>query len=83
MKVKKELIGYFDNAEQLEPAYDPGLAIDCLICNFRLSKPVKTISLLKPGDPKSYFYRTHKSCYENLSATAITDLDSTILSDLN
>lgn len=55
-------IGYFSKPEQEKPTYDPGLDIKCLVCNKKLSMPIKTISFLVPNDQRSYFYRLHKIC---------------------
>lgn len=74
--------GYFDDPTQLKPTYDPELEVDCPICNQPLNYPtrqVKTISLMAEGDSRSYFYRTHKTCYENLSPQEVTNLDSIII----
>ncbi len=73
------LYGYFDQPFQETPAYDPGLEVACPICGCRLSRPMKTISLLAEGDTRSYFYRVHQPCYEKLSPEQISDLDGLIL----
>ncbi|MGB8644453.1 MAG: hypothetical protein WCF84_04400 [Anaerolineae bacterium] len=71
--------GYFDRPEQTVPAYDPGLEVDCPICRFPLSHPVKSISLLAVGDSRSFFYRVHKYCWEPLSPEQQTAIDSQIV----
>lgn len=71
--------GYFTNATDETPAYDPGLNVPCPICHTLLSMPVKSISLMAVGDSRSYFYRTHKQCYENLSEQEVSDLDGLII----
>lgn len=71
--------GYFDDVDQEYPAYDPGLSINCPICERLLSAPMKTISVMLEGDSRSYFYRTHKACYESLSEEEATALDSQIV----
>lgn len=71
--------GYFDDPAQTEPTYDPGLEIDCPVCHKPLATPYKTISLMVPGDDRSYFYRTHRACYANLTLEQETELDSLII----
>jgi hypothetical protein len=76
--------GYFDDPSQQEPAYDPGLKINCPICETPLNYPankVKTICLMpyQAGSTRSYFYRTHKDCFDALSPEEQTNLDSQII----
>lgn len=71
--------GYFLNASQEVPEYDPGLNVNCPICEALLSSPMKTISVLLVGDDRSFFYRTHKACYENLTEDEQTKLDSLVV----
>ncbi len=74
-----KIYGYFTSPDQSEPAYEPGLEVDCPICHERLSHPMKTVSLMLEGDNRSYFYRVHKSCFENLSDVEVGNLDGLIL----
>lgn len=69
------LIGYYDDPSQATPTYNPGLNVPCVICFKPLSAPMKTISLMMPGDHRSYFYRAHKACYEALPEAEIADLE--------
>lgn len=71
--------GYFLNADQDVPEFDPGLNVSCPVCERLLSPPLKTISVLLEGDDRSFFYRTHKACYENLTGDEKTKLDSVIV----
>lgn len=71
--------GYFTNANQEVPEYDPGLNVDCPICEKLLAAPMKTISVLLEGDDRSFFYRTHKTCYESLTEDEQTKLDSLVV----
>ena len=52
--------GYFDRVEQTEPAFDPGLDVECLACHKALSHQMATVSVLIFN--RSYFYRLHDSC---------------------
>lgn len=71
--------GYFSSADQDLPEFDPGLDIDCLVCSKRLEPPLKTISLFVPNTDRSYFYRTHRNCYDSLSDNQKTMLDSQLV----
>ncbi|CAG0946253.1 hypothetical protein ANRL1_02870 [Anaerolineae bacterium] len=75
--------GYFASPLSEAPDYDPGLEVECPVCYCRLSHPVKTISVMAEGDSKSYFYRTHKSCYDNLTPENETELDSFIIDTIS
>lgn len=68
MTLKNPYLGYYEGAAP-EPAYDPGIEIDCFLCMEPLeSKPRQTTSLVaENGGNRSYFYRVHKTCWENLS----------------
>ena len=71
--------GYFTDAAQTQPAFDPGLEVPCPVCGEHLSPPLKTISLMLEGDARSYFYRTHKSCYESLGMERRGALDGLLV----
>jgi hypothetical protein len=75
----KSIYGYFSEAHQEEPTYDPGLDVDCPICHQRLSRPMKTISLMLEHDDRSYFYRVHKACYDALTPDEQSVYDSVII----
>lgn len=68
MKKINPFLGYYEGAEQ-EPTVDPGLDIDCFVC----IKPLKdkrrstTSFVASTGGARSYFFRTHKECWDNLS----------------
>lgn len=71
------IFGYFEMAGQIEPAFDPGPEVLCPYCTKQLGKPLKTISLMRPGSGKSYFYRAHKDCYEKADPEEIQHIEST------
>lgn len=81
MSIRTDIFGWFDDHGPL-PAHDPGLNVNCLICAKPLTAPVKTISLMKQGDNRSFFYRCHKACYENLPASEISDLESSLIDNI-
>lgn len=70
------VFGFFDKADQITPAFDPGLDVLCPFCLRQLSAPMKTISFWLPGDARSYFYRSHKACYEGATPEAISQIES-------
>lgn len=58
------MFGYFES-NSASPTFDPGVNIPCLLCKKALSAPMKTISFMRAdARDRSYFYRTHKDCYE-------------------
>jgi hypothetical protein len=78
------IYGYFDDALQEKPAYDPGLEVSCPFCNEKINNGIGhtkiiTVSVMRPGDVRSYFYRAHKECYMAAPAEKIMELDSVVL----
>lgn len=76
-----KLYGYFDDPEQTEPVFDPGLDVFCPVCYQKLTgfRQIVTISLLVEGDNRSYFYRVHKGCHMNLDEAQQSNLDGLII----
>lgn len=67
------LIGYFAEATQTEPAYDPPHDGPCLVCWQPLTPgDVRTVSLA-PGEAAraSVFYRVHASCADTPEAELV------------
>lgn len=73
--------GWFDKESQTYPTFDPGLEVNCPVCGLTLSPEVVTLSVMRVGSPRSYFYRVDKGCYEGLSDDQKTALDSVIVDD--
>lgn len=74
------IYGYFDDALQTQPAFDPGLNVACPICGMDLDPvDLRTISLAVPKDARSYFYRVHRSCHEPLTETERTRIDGLLI----
>lgn len=73
------IFGYFDDYYQTEPAYDPGLEVDCPVCNKQLSRPVWTVSFFVPGDNRSYFYRMHRACRATLSDAEASNYEQIVV----
>ena len=63
------IFGYYTSADQdpRSPTYDPGLAVPCPICLRQLAAPLKTVSLMKIGDNRAFFFRAHKGCWDEAS----------------
>lgn len=74
------IYGYFTDANQSQPAFDPGLDVACPICGRNLSAvDVRTISLAVPKDTRSYFYRVHRSCHEPLTEVERSKVDGLLI----
>ena len=76
----KNIYGYFSAFEQTTPDRDPGLNVPCPICQKVIGShtpdsPIKTISIFVEGDSRSYFYRVHKPCYDDLNPEQQNQLD--------
>ena len=77
------IYGYFTDASQTDPVFDPGLHVPCPICTAELDPvDVRTISLMVPGDSRSYFYRVHRSCHEPLSEAERIRVDGILIDAL-
>ena len=79
-KVTSPKVGYFKNPEDKKPFFDPGIdGVPCPICGCGLMRfDLKTISVADTGRTVSLFYRTHKSCYDELSTEQQLALDSAV-----
>lgn len=77
-KIRNDIFGWFNDTDCV-PTHDPGLEVNCVICGKPLSLPVKTISLMVVGDMGSYFYRTHKECYEQLDEKEISAIEGSLI----
>jgi len=73
------IFGYFDDPSQQSAAYDPGLTALCPHCLRVLDLPVITISLMRQGSPRSYFYRVHRSCHLRANSTDIQRVESSLI----
>ncbi len=88
-----ELFGYFDNNSDT-PTYDPGINVPCVLCFKSLNYPIEKIvttsfSAFFDYAEKSYFYRAHKSCYEEAEKTFdekgdsdVSNLEASIMAEL-
>ena len=59
------IYGWFDDADQTDPTYEPPRDAPCLFCGGPVhAEDVRTHSLLRPDEyaARSYFYRTHRTC---------------------
>lgn len=67
--------GWFDDASQEKPTFDPPHNAPCPFCGKRiLGNDVATHSLMYRGEyaARSYFYRTHRTCADgDASRTAM------------
>lgn len=74
-----DVFGFFDNERQQVPAYDPGLNVPCPYCLRKLERPVRTISLMVPGDARSFFYRAHKQCSVDATPQQTEQIESSLI----
>lgn len=78
-----KIFGWYDDPHATEPAREPGFDVQCPHCGERVGRhvdrPIKTVSLHRPGSDRSYFYRVHKDCRERATADEICDIDSVVI----
>lgn len=80
--IRLDIFGWFDNNDYEKPAHDPGLDTICMICGKKLSPMMKTVSLMKEGDTRSYFYRVHKDCYLSLTEEEILEYEGSLIDNI-
>ena len=62
------IVGHFDRPGETIPSFDPGLDVPDIVCWRPLrDKPRVTVSLMGVGGDRSYFFRSHKECWEALT----------------
>jgi hypothetical protein len=75
------IFGFFTEASQHEPAYDPGRSVLCPFClNVLGDGDVRCTSLLVPGTERSYFYRYHFGCHDEKAAE---DIEGSLIDSLS
>lgn len=76
--MSNSIYGWFDDATQTTPTYDPPHDAPCLFCGEPVNlDDVRTHSMMYTAGyaRRSYFYRTHRSCDEtDLTHTAMDDV---------
>ena len=68
--------GWFDDADQVEPSYEPPRDAPCPFCGRPVTADdVRTHSLAYVGQyaARSYFYRTHRTCAERDATQSAAD----------
>lgn len=74
MRSENLIFGWFDDAAQKAPSHDPPHDAPCLFCGSAIhAEDVRTHSLMYAGEyaARSYFYRTHRTCADRNSDTAV------------
>lgn len=73
------VVGYFDRPGD-EPAFDPGLDVPDIVCWQPLrDKPRVTVCLMWLDGDRSYFFRSHKECWEALSPSEQQRYEESVL----
>lgn len=77
-----KIYGWYDDADQTAPAYDPPHNAACLICGAALRPDdVRTLSMMalsSDGAERSYFYRVHRTCHVPLDDAQRTAIDDVV-----
>ena len=82
-EINTQYIGWFADAGET-PEYDPKEKGSCPVCakivgRHSLENPLKTISIMKVGDSRSFFFRTHKPCWESVDENEQNTIESSII----
>ena len=81
--MNKKVFGWFEGHAET-PSYDPGMEGTCPACGKQLDRPVKTISLMPDErNGRSYFFRSHKECWENLSDHEQWLIESSLIDEVS
>lgn len=75
----KSIFGYYNDAGDVQPTYDPGLDVPCPFCLKTLEVPVRTTSLMAVGDNRSFFYRAHRECAVAATPEQVTEVESSLI----
>lgn len=78
-------VGWYDDASQDAPAYDPPHDGPCIVCNKPLTPDdVRTCSLMweDRSGGKSLFYRLHRTCGDGLSEKEVALYDGAVLDSM-
>lgn len=76
---EQSIFGYFSEADQTKPAYEPALGVPCPYCLKKLELPVRTTSLMLPGDSRSYFYRAHLDCANAATEVEVQQVEGSLI----
>jgi hypothetical protein len=80
--MRLDVFGWFENPGDETPAHDPGVKGVCPGCGKQLFPPLMTVSLMHAiGGHRSYFYRLHKACDENLSEKEKGAIDCSLMDE--
>jgi hypothetical protein len=73
--------GFFSEADQETPEYDPGVdGVECPACDKALTRDdLRTISLMETGGRRSLFYRLHRSCAMRITRDQKLALDERVM----
>jgi hypothetical protein len=76
----RKIYGWFDNAGQQTPTYDPPYDALCPYCDKPLhAEDVRTHNMMmQHGAVQSFFYRTHRTCDDAAGKEGGLDIDSKI-----
>lgn len=82
-QINAQYIGWFADAGEV-PEHDPKEKGLCPVCAKQVGKhnaenPLKTISIMKIGDNRSFFFRTHKFCWQSIDEDEQNAIESSII----
>lgn len=85
-KPGERIYGWYDSPDQKadQPSYDPAFPGPCLFCAGQTTEDnVRTIALLpteqKRPQPRSYFYRVHRTCHADATPAQQNAIDCVVL----
>jgi hypothetical protein len=76
-----QFYGWFDDATQTTATYDPPHDAPCPFCGCKITaNDVRTHNMAMGGQyaPRSYFYRTHRTCSDTDKTVGHTAMDEFI-----
>lgn len=87
VKIRTDVFGWFDDANQTAPAHDPGPSGLCPVCcwpvqQHSIDNPLVTISVMLEDPTKrnrSYFFRAHKRCWDRQTEYQQKLIESSII----
>ena len=74
------IIGWFNDAADTIPAFDPGLDVPCPLCGVALHVSARvTISVCPRRGTRSLFFRAHQACWVSASVAQRSQIESEVV----
>lgn len=81
--VTQKIYGYYDKRGQVDPTVDVAHEAPCLCCGSPVTPAdVVTISMMPVGGTRSFFYRTHRTCFDAMTGEQREEIDRVVIDSI-